>query len=57
MPYVLVIGAFRRGNNPQFYWGKKNSFSMRLSEGKLTPVSRELNGSKVPSKCALPVYG
>ncbi len=24
---VIFLGAFRRGNNPQFYWGKKKSFS------------------------------
>lgn len=31
--------------NPRFYRGKKNSFSMRLSEGKLTPVSKALEVS------------
>jgi hypothetical protein len=31
---AALLGAFRRGNNPRFYRGKKNSFSMRLSEGK-----------------------
>ena len=23
----FLLGAFRRGNKPQFYWGKKDSFS------------------------------
>ena len=26
----------------RFYWGKKNSFSMRLSAGKLSPVNETL---------------
>ena len=30
---------------PQFYWGKINSFSMRLSAGKLAPVSKALEVS------------
>ena len=31
---AALLGVFRHGNNPRLYRGKKNSFGMRLSEGK-----------------------
>ena len=38
----VPLGAERKN---QFYRGKKNSFRMRLSAGKLTPVSKALKVS------------
>ena len=45
--------------NPRFYRGKKNSFSMRLSEGKQIVESKHLNEKKMLKEKALPVpvYG
>ena len=40
---AALLGAFRHGNNPRFYRGKKNSFSMRLSEGKQMLKSKHVN--------------
>jgi len=36
---LVPLGVER---NPRFYRGKKNSFSMRLSAGKLSPVNETL---------------
>ena len=45
--------------NPRFYRGKKNSFSMRLSEGKQIVERKHLNEKKMLKEEALPVpvYG
>ena len=56
---AALLGAFRRGNNPRFYRGKKNSLSMRLSEGKQMLKSKHVNEKEMLKELALPVpvYG
>ena len=43
--------------NPRFYRGKKNSFSMRLSEGKQIVESKHLNEKKMLKEGLYPFAG